>query len=65
MPKTSLKQSNPYLKDPALRNALLFQSVASSTAVEGVLTKYPRLSRFLEKKLKRIIEEHDTSGSCG
>jgi len=43
MKKKSLKQTNPYLKDQKLRKALFYQSVSSSTAVEGVLTKYPRL----------------------
>ena len=39
MEKKPLIKTNPYLKDPALAKALLFQSVSSSTAVEGVLTK--------------------------
>jgi len=43
MKKKSLKETNPYLKDQKLRKALFYQSVSSSTAVEGVLTKYPRL----------------------
>jgi len=54
MKKKSLKETNPYLKDQKLRKALFYQSVSSSTAVEGVLTKYPRLLKSLEKKLKAI-----------
>jgi len=60
MLKKSLKATNPYLKDPQLRKALFYQSVASSTAVEGVLTKYSRLSKPMEKKLKAIISVHET-----
>ncbi len=63
MRKKSLKQSNPYLKDPELGKALLYQSVSSSTAVEGVLTKYPKLDETLEKKLKEIIAVHKPSAS--
>lgn len=28
--------SNPYLKDPAIRDALLAQNVLSSSAIEGI-----------------------------
>lgn len=63
MSKKSLKQTNPYLKDPELGKALLYQSVSSSTAVEGVLTKYPKLDKSLEKKLKKIIAVHEPSAS--
>ena len=58
MKKKSLKETNPYLKDPELAKALLYQSVSSSTAVEGVLTQYPKLDEALEKKLKDIISVH-------
>lgn len=64
MKKKSLIETNPYLKDPELRNALFNQSVSSSTAVEGVLTKYPKLSKTFEKKLKAIISVHEPSASC-
>jgi hypothetical protein len=63
MKKKSLKDTNPYLKDPELGKALLYQSVSSSTAVEGVLTKYPKLDEALEKKLKEIISVHEPSSS--
>jgi hypothetical protein len=63
MSKKSLKQTNPYLKDPELAKALLYQSVSSSTAVEGVLTKYPKMSKSAEKKLKEIISVHEPSAS--
>jgi hypothetical protein len=35
MKKSSLLLSNPYLKDPAVRDALLRQTVVSSSAMEG------------------------------
>ena len=54
---------NPYLKDPELCKALLYQSVSSSTAVEGVLTKYPKLSKTMEKKLREVISVHEPSAS--
>jgi len=63
MLKKSLKQSNPFLKDPELGKALLYQSVSSSTAVEGVLTEYPKLDKALEKKLREIIAVHEPSAS--
>ncbi|GBD97687.1 hypothetical protein BMS3Abin06_02588 [bacterium BMS3Abin06] len=49
MRKKSLKETNPYLKNPALRKALINQSIPSSTAVEGVLTKYDKLNKSAEK----------------
>jgi len=63
MRKRSLKQTNPYLKDPALCKELLYQSVSSSTAVEGVLTKYPKMSKAAEKKLREVIAVHEPSAS--
>jgi hypothetical protein len=63
MSKKSLKETNPYLKDPELGKALLYQSVSSSTAVEGVLTKYPKLSKSTIKKLKAVISVNEPSES--
>jgi hypothetical protein len=63
MKRMPLIKTNPYLKDPELGKALLYQSVSSSTAVEGVLTKYPKLSKTMEKKLKEVISVHDPSAS--
>ncbi len=65
MPKKSLKKTNPYLKDHELGKELIYQSVSSSTAVEGVLTKYPKLSKSAEKKLKEVIAVHEPSASYG
>ncbi len=63
MSKKSLKETNPYLKDPELGKALIYQSVSSSTAVEGVLTKYPKLSKATIKKLKAAISVNEPSAS--
>lgn len=65
MSKKSLKQTNPYLKDPELGKALLYQTVSSSTAVEGVLTIYPKLSKSMEKRLKEVIAVHEAAESYG
>ena len=54
MSKKSLLETNPYLKDPELCDALIKPSAASSTAVEGVLTKYPKLSKEMKKRLRKI-----------
>ena len=54
MPKKSLIETNPYLKDPELRDALINQFVASSTAIEGVHIKIPKLPRKMKKKMREI-----------
>lgn len=54
MKKKSLLETNPYLKDPELRDALIKIFVASSTAIEGVRIKIPKLSRKLKKKMSDI-----------
>jgi len=61
MSKKSLKETNPYLKDDELSEELLYQSVSSSTAVEGVLTTYPKLKKSTEKKLKKLISINEPS----
>ncbi|MEW6602814.1 MAG: hypothetical protein AB1499_17715 [Nitrospirota bacterium] len=61
MSKKSLKKTNPYLKDDKLGKELLYQSVSSSTAVEGVLTIYPKLKKSTEEKLKEIISIYEPS----
>ncbi len=39
MPKKSLKETNPYLKDPQKRHALFVKFVSSSTAIETKFTR--------------------------
>ncbi len=65
MSRKSLKKTNPYLKDPELGKALLYQSISSSTAVEGVITRYPKLSKSAEKKLKEVISVNEPLASYG
>ncbi len=36
MQKKSLSKTNPYLKNPAQRKAMLYTSVVTSSAIEGV-----------------------------
>ena len=43
-------ETNPYIKDPELRVALIEISVASSTAVESVRMKIPKLLRETDKE---------------
>ena len=39
-----LSDANPYLRDPALRDRLVFKSVASSSAIEGISAPFKRMS---------------------
>ncbi len=57
MRKKSLKETNPYLKDPKLYKELIALSVNSSTAVEGIRTKYPKLTKYAKNKLKEITRQ--------
>ena len=61
MSKKSLKETNPYLKDPALCKELIEQSVSSSTAIEGVMTNYKKLKKSAEKKLISVVRESAVS----
>lgn len=54
MKKKSLLETNPYLKDPELRDALIKISVAFSTAIEGVRIKVLKLSTRMIKKMRDI-----------
>jgi hypothetical protein len=56
MSKKSLKETNPYLKDTELRAFLIERCVASSTAIEGVHIKYPKLTKEIRKKMREIAE---------
>jgi len=62
MSKKSLKQTNPYLKDPELRKFLIERSVASSTAIEGVHVKYPKFTKELKKKMRDIAAAQEAKG---
>ena len=60
MKKKSLIETNPYLKDPELRAALIERSVATFTAIEGVRIKIPKLSKKLIKKMRDIAAAQKT-----
>jgi hypothetical protein len=48
MSKT-LAAANRYLRDPVLRNRLVFKSVASSSAIEGIRAPFRRVVRATGK----------------
>lgn len=56
MSKKSLIKTNPYLKNPQQREELLYTSVSSSTAIEGVLTTDAYDKKTLKKKKKYPID---------
>lgn len=62
MPKKSLKETNPYLKDPEKRKALIYTTVTSSTAIE---TGYIVSDWVIQpsKKPKKEINFADPEGS--
>ena len=55
MKKKPLKETNPYLKDPLLREDLSLRSVISSSAVEGIRPSKEELAR-----LKELVEAHQS-----
>ena len=61
MSKKSLKKNNPYLKNEELSKELLYQSISSSTAVEGVLTVYPKLKESAKKRLRKLVSINEPS----
>ena len=42
---TKLSTANPYLRDPVLREGMVFRSVASSSAIEGIHAPFRRMAR--------------------
>ncbi len=55
MKKKPLIKTNPYLKDPLLREELILRSVISSSAVEGIRPSKKDMARL--KELARINRE--------
>ena len=51
MKNKPLKETNPYLKDPLLREELILRSVISSSAVEGIRPSKEEIAR-----LKELVE---------
>jgi hypothetical protein len=54
MSKKSLKQTNPYLKDPAKRKESILKAISDSTAIEGVHIGIDEL-KYLEKNNPHIL----------
>ncbi len=51
MPKKSLKETNPYLKDPKKYESALINNVVTSSAVEGIrITPAQLLKKSLKSK---------------
>ena len=48
MKKKPLKETNPYLKDPLLREEMILRSVISSSAIEGIRPSKEDLARLKE-----------------
>jgi len=67
MPKKSLLESNPYLKDPQKRHDLFVNFVSSSTAIETrfnrkMLKEIPRTPKVRTKPVfTQALEESDQS----
>lgn len=77
MQKKSLSKTNPYLKNPAERRAMLYTSVVTSSAIEGIhlpriideqsttwaVALPPAKSHKTSKKKKSAITVHESSAS--
>ena len=57
MKKKPLKETNPYLKDPLLREELILRSVISSSAVEGIRPAKEDLARLKELAAMRKAKQ--------
>jgi len=47
--RSKLSTSNPYLRDSTLREAMVFKSVASSSAIEGIRAPFRRPERLAKQ----------------
>ena len=47
---SKLSTANPYLRDPAVRQGSVYQSVASSSAIEGVRSPFKKAPRTTAKR---------------
>jgi len=52
MKKDSLIKTNPYLKNPAERRAMLYASVMTSSAIEGVKLPGMKISKPSQRRSK-------------
>lgn len=77
MQKKSLSKTNPYLKNPAQRKAMLYTSVVTSSAIEGIHLPHildeqnatwavalpATKSRKTTKKKKSAVTVHESGSS--
>ena len=49
-----LSTANPYLRDPAVRQGSVYQSVASSSAIEGIRAPFRKTSDAAVKRASGI-----------
>ena len=77
MQKKSLSKTNPYLKNPAERRAMLYTSVVTSSAIEGIhfpkviddqnaawaVALSPAKSRKTNNKKKSAVTVHESAAS--
>jgi len=62
VPKKTLIETNPYLKDPVKRQAMFYTTVSSSTAIEGVHVAATKAIKESKKLVKpAIISESEES----
>jgi len=57
--KNTLIRTNPYLNDPEQRHSLLYTSISSSTAIEGVHAAVAKIS-FIKKPIEHGTKEKAT-----
>ena len=60
MANKPLIKTNPYLKDPAKRQATFSITVSSSTAIEGVHTAVTKAIKAVKKPAKPIVISEPT-----
>ena len=66
MKKKPLIETNPYLKDPLLREELILRSVISSSAVEGIrplkkdIARLKELAHINKGKILAIRKKHSS-----
>lgn len=53
--KKPIIKTNPYLKNPLQRQTLLYKSIASSTAIEGVHAAVAKAIKPLKKSAEPIV----------
>ena len=56
-----LSDSNRYLRDPAMRERLVYRSVASSSAVEGIREPFRNKAVILRKPSRSDSRSNKTS----